>query len=387
MPKRPHRPVVELFFFDAGGGHRSAATALLQVMAQTHPHWQVSIVNLQELLQTVDPVNRFSKYQSQDIYNAILKRGWTQASEPLLRGLQQGIRLLAPAIEERLRMHWRKNPVDLVVSLIPNFNRAMFCALRDVRPATPYVTVMTDLADCPPHFWLEPQDQYVVCGTATAAQQASEMGYAADRIFQVSGMILKPQFYDRVKKSKPLSREALGLAPGIPTALIMFGGYSANIAGKIVKALRGCDSKLQTIVMCGHNEKLRHKLQGLKACHAVGFTSEVQSYMRLADFFIGKPGPGSISEALHMGLPVILERNRKTMLQEQYNTIWVEQEGVGLVVKKFKKQIADAVDQMLQTDQLSVFRHKAAQLNNQAVFEVPKIFESILDKGGRFPRI
>jgi len=349
-------------------------------MAKTHPHWQVSIVNLQELLQTIDPVNRFSKYQSQDIYNAILKRGWTQASEPLLRGLQQGIRLLAPAIEESLRAHWRKNPVDLVVSLIPNFNRAMFCALRDVRPATPYVTVMTDLADCPPHFWLEPQDQYVVCGTATAAQQASEIGYAASKIFQVSGMILKPQFYDRVQKSKQLSREAIGLAPDIPTALIMFGGYSANIAGKIVKALRGCDAKLQTIVMCGHNEKLRRKLEGLKACHAVGFTSEVQSYMRLADFFIGKPGPGSISEALHMGLPVILERNRKTMLQERYNTTWVEQEGVGVVVKKFKKQIAEAVDQMLQTDQLSVFRHNAAQLNNRAVFEVPKIFESILDK-------
>ena len=31
--------------------------------------------------------------------------------------------------------------------------------------------------------------------------------------------------------------------------------------------------------------------------HVVGFTSEIPYYMVLSDFFIGKPGPGSISEA------------------------------------------------------------------------------------------
>ena len=40
-----------------------------------------------------------------------------------------------------------------------------------------------------------------------------------------------------------------------------------------------------------------------------GFTAEMPYYMQLSDFFIGKPGPGSISEAIAMRLPVIVESN------------------------------------------------------------------------------
>ena len=59
-----------------------------------------------------------------------------------------------------------------MVSLIPHFNGAMYRALHDVYPEAPYVTVMTDLADCPPHFWQEKQDQYIVCGSDKALRQA-----------------------------------------------------------------------------------------------------------------------------------------------------------------------------------------------------------------------
>ena len=45
--------------------------------------------------------------------------------------------------------------------------------------------------------------------------------------------------------------------------------------------------------------------------------------MWLSDFFIGKPGPGSISEAIQMKLPVIIERNSWTLPQERYNADWV----------------------------------------------------------------
>ena len=58
-----------------------------------------------------------------------------------------------------------------------------------------------------------------------------------------------------------------------------------------------------------------------------GFTKEVPRYMQLADYFIGKPGPGSISEAVAMQLPVIVERNAWTLPQERYNADWVTRAG------------------------------------------------------------
>ena len=51
--------------------------------------------------------------------------------------------------------------------------------------------------------------------------------------------------------------------------------------------------------------------------------------MRLADFFIGKPGPGCLSEAVQLGLPVITIRNAWTMPQERYNAQWVREQGLG----------------------------------------------------------
>ena len=62
----------------------------------------------------------------------------------------------------------------------------------------------------------------------------------------------------------------------------------------------------------------------------VEYTADVAGYLRLGDFFIGKPGPASVSEALHCGLPVIVTRNAWTMPQERYNTDWVQELGVGL---------------------------------------------------------
>lgn len=371
--------VVELFYFDAGGGHRSAALALQSVMAERYPGMAVRLVNLQDLLQPIDPVYAVSRYQSQDLYNAMLKHGWTYGSLAMLRGLQQGIRLMGPLMEERLRLHWQAVRPGLVVSLIPNFNGILFRALRAIHPLTPYVTVMTDLADCPPYFWQEPQDQYMICGTDLAVEQAQQQGYAADKIFRVSGMVLRPDFYQSEDKQPALTRRALGLDPLLPTALIMFGGYSSTKAKNIVERLARAELPVQCIVMCGHNDRLRQKLSGLPRCHAVGFTSQVPAYMRLADFFIGKPGPGSISEALHMGLPVIVERNTLTLPQERYNTDWVAENGLGLVIKSFT-DIAPTVAHLIEGSRLTELRANAARLNNRAVYEIPEILMGIMAK-------
>ena len=377
----PAPRTLEFFFFDAGGGHRSAALALRDVIAERYPAWQIELVNLQEILGPVDMFQRVTGLQSQDFYNAILKRGWTFGSLTMLRTLQRGIRFYTPNFIDVLEKHFRGSKPDLVVSLIPNFNLPLFQALRRVHADLPYVTVMTDLADFPPHFWLEKQEQFIVCGTDRAVTQAREAGYAPARIFQSSGMILKPIFYREAQGDRRQARMALGLDPDLPTALIMFGGYGSKTAEKIVRRLGRADLKLQTVVMCGHNEKLREALKDRPGCHAVGFSDKVPDYMRLADFFIGKPGPGSISEALHMGLPVVIERNSLTMPQERYNTDWVQERQVGVVIKEFR-QIADAVGLLLTDGRLGQFRENASRLNNRAVYEIPAMFERMMDGAG-----
>ena len=91
----------------------------------------------------------------------------------------------------------------MVISLIPNFNRASTRERRNALPGAPMVTIITDFADYPPHFWIERQDQYMICGTDRAVEQALGMGLKKSKVFRVSGMILNPRFYEMA----PLSAE------------------------------------------------------------------------------------------------------------------------------------------------------------------------------------
>jgi UDP-N-acetylglucosamine:LPS N-acetylglucosamine transferase len=111
--------------------------------------------------------------------------------------------------------------------------------------------------------------------------------------------------------------------------------------------------------------------------YIVGFTAEIPYYMSLSDFFIGKPGPGSISEAVAMKLPVIVQRNAWTLPQERYNADWVREKNVGIVVKDFSS-IRDAVTDLLEPARFREFQSAVAAIDNRAVFEIVDILDGIL---------
>jgi UDP-N-acetylglucosamine:LPS N-acetylglucosamine transferase len=226
------------------------------------------------------------------------------------------------------------------------------------------------MADHPPHFWVEPdQPQTVVCGTPRAVVQARAAGHTAERVVQTSGMVIKPSFYDLMPTDRAADRQALRLDPLRPTAVVMFGGQGSQ---QMVRIARELDD-VQMVLLCGRNEPLVRQLRALprRAPHAVfGFTDDVPAVMRLGDFFIGKPGPGCLSEAVHLGLPVITWRNAWTMPQERYNTQWVCDHGVGLVVSSLSR-LPQAAGEMI--ERLPELHAATARIHNRAVFEVPEL--------------
>jgi hypothetical protein len=369
------KKTVDLIYFNAGGGHRASALALQQSIALSNLPWQVRLVNLTDVL---DPQGTLRKYtfSPEDYYNARLARGLTLGLRHELKLLQGALRLLHPTLLKILKLHWLRTEPDLVVSLIPNFNRALYDSLTATLPGVPYVTLLTDLADFPPHFWMEQgQDQHLICGSARAVQQALDAGFPPEKVHATSGMIIRPDFYRAAQYVDRTARlQAMGFDPQRPVGVVMFGGHGSRSMMAIAERL----PDTQLIFMCGHNDKLATKLRALPAAaprHVMGFTSEVAETMRLGDFFIGKPGPGSLSEALHLGLPVIVVRNAWTMPQERYNTDWVRDNGYGLVLPSFRAIAAELPTFLAE---LPAFRARVAAHPNRAVFEVPQILEGIL---------
>jgi 1,2-diacylglycerol 3-beta-galactosyltransferase len=373
-------PAIDCIFFDAGGGHRAAATALQTVLERERPGWEFRLVHLRDILDSIDVFRKVLRIDLQEAYNLILRRGWTLGSPQGLRFMQQVIRLNHRPAVRLLRQFWSNRPADMVVSVVPNFNRAIYDGLQAARPGCRYVTILTDLADYPPRFWIERQSQDFICGTPKAVEQALAYGHPRERVFPTSGMILNPRFYEVRPADRAGERRRLGLDPALPTGIVLFGGYGTSVMRSILRDLDRSGLPLQLILIAGHNEKLRRALEATPTAmprHIEGFTREIPYFMQLADFFIGKPGPGSLSEAIHMGLPALTVSNAWTLLQERYNARWLEENEYGIAMRGYG-EITGATARLLES--LDRYQQNLAAHPNRAVFEIPAILDTILNR-------
>jgi len=373
---------VHVLFHDAGGGHRNAAVALKSVCEQQQRPWDLNLVQFQELTDHLDVLRRVTGIRIQEQYNILLRNGWTWGSEYLLRVLQFTIWIFHRPMVKLLANYWRAHPADMLISVIPHFNREIAESWTSVYPGRPFVTIITDMADFPPRFWIEQvAEQIVVAGSERAAEQARRFGKNSQNLFQASGMILRPEFYAEQKESCAAIRQELGLDLQLPTAIVLFGGYGSNVIYEIVEQIDAARLPLQMILVCGKNEKLAERLRAQRRnipVHVVGFTREVNRLMRAADFLIGKPGPGSIAEAMISGLPVLVECNSSTLPQERFNTEWVKEKEVGIVVGNFRRDVVSAVKVLLEAGKLEGMKRNVAALHNRAVFEIPEFLDSLL---------
>jgi 1,2-diacylglycerol 3-beta-galactosyltransferase len=377
-----------------GGGHYSTYKALSSTIEQQYPAWEIDVTfadtlgeRLAQQNQSLDIYKLFGT-TSDDFYDWILQHNWTWAYLLLIRLNKLLIRLNFAAGVKLLASDWRKQSPDLIVSVVPFFNRVVWESIQQVKPGTPVVTILTDFADCPPAYWIEPQtENYLICGTDKAAAQEKRLGIPSQRILKTSGLAINPKFYQPIDETSNLTAEAfraterqrLGLEPDCLTGLVLFGANGSQVMVDIAQRLAAFGDKLQLIFLCGRNgavaEALQHQTGQKKV--VVGFTEDIPFYMHLADFFIGKPGNVSISEALVMQLPVIVEKNFTTLPQEQYLTEWIQQQQVGIVIPSFR-QINRAVQQMLKPEVLASYRTNVKAIANRSVFEIPAILQQIL---------
>src|SRR5262249_42510293 len=176
-------------------------------------------------------------------------------------------------------------------------------------------------------------------------------------------------------------RTELGLKAEVPTAIVLFGGHGSKVMYDITERLDTARVSVQLILICGRNEELAAKLRAKQwsmPVNVIGFTKEVHRLMRAADFLIGKPGPGSIAEAMVRQLPVLIECNAWTLPQERYNAEWVVEKQVGIVLNSFRDDVVSGVQQMLQPERLAKFKENVQALHNRAVFEIPEILSKLL---------
>ncbi len=374
-------PEVLLFTIDAGGGHRAAARALAAAAEERKPPFRFRVESFQQILVELDVLKRVTGFSIEDGYNLILRQRWNAAMVPLLRLMHAAIRVRRRAIVRTLAAWLRRQPPPAaVVSVMPNFNGVIRDAIRQAVPGAPLVVVLTDFADFPPRFWIEPGLDCVVVGSDEAREQAVAIGIPPERVCRVSGMVMHPRFYRAGGPSvRGRVRADLGLAEADFAVTLLFGGKGSPEIAPLSERLLAADPAFRVIAICGDNPALFERLGPLEA-HAggrlvrLGFTDRVAELLAASDLLVTKPGPGSLSEAFHQRVPVIVTRNIHTIPQERFNTDFVRERGLGLVVSRTRDIPAGALRLFRDIAGRAAIRERLAALpDNRAVYEVVDI--------------
>ena len=374
-------PVVLLFTIDAGGGHRAAARALVAAAEETGAPIRFRVESFQELLLPLDVLKRTTGLSLESAYNLILRRRASALMVPLLRLMHAGIRVRRRALVRMLAAWLRAQPRPAaVVSVFPNFNGVLRDAVREAIPGVPLVVVLTDLADFPPRFWIEPGLDRVVVGTREAAEQAAALGIPGERVSQVSGMILHPRFYRAGgREVRERVRGELGLGASDFTVTLLFGGKGSPEMAPLAERLLQEDHAPRVIAVCGDNPTLFERLAPIAARSGgrltrFGFTDRIAELLAASDLLVTKPGPGSLSEAFHQRVPVVVTRNVHTIPQERFNTEFVAKRGLGLVVSSWREIPAAVAGLARDPARREAMRASLAALPpNRGVYEVLEV--------------
>jgi 1,2-diacylglycerol 3-beta-galactosyltransferase len=328
-PDHHHKPHILFYFSDTGGGHRSAAEAIIEALRLEYGDTF-----------TTEMVDFFKDYapppfqKMPDLYPELVKapRLW-QASFYATDGRARARVItssLWPVARNAARRLVRDHPADLIVTVHPIANTFALRALGSNRP--PFYTVVTDMVTTHA-LWFDTRSDHIFVPTEMARERALAYHMPAEKL-EVVGLPVADR-YCRPAGDKRALRKELGWPLDKPIVLLVGGGEGMGPLAKTVHAIDESGLDLGLVVVCGRNEKLRANLESQaweNPAFIYGFTHEMADFMRAADFIVTKAGPGTIAEALNANLPIILYS--KVPGQEDGNVTFVVESGAGVWAPK-----------------------------------------------------
>jgi 1,2-diacylglycerol 3-beta-galactosyltransferase len=338
-------PRLLVLMSDTGGGHRSAAEAIVEATA--HLYGDALQTEITDALahHTPFPWNRVGRLYAPAVSGSARtwRLLWRLTDSPQrTRWLFTALR---PWVGPTLQRLFLVAQPDVVASVHPAFNHLGVWTLRRMGWHIPFVTVVTDLVRAHP-LWLCPQVDLCLTPTQAARQDALRAGLPPDKT-HVAGLPVSLKF-SQPQPPRPQARAALGLRPDAPLVLLMGGGEGMGHLYDIARAIAGARLPAQMAVVAGRNEKLRRRLEAVAwemPTRVTGFVTNVPQWMAAADVLITKAGPGILSEAFISGLPLVL--SGAIPGQEAPNVGYVVRHGAG-IAETAPARIADWLAQRFQ---------------------------------------
>jgi UDP-N-acetylglucosamine:LPS N-acetylglucosamine transferase len=331
-------PKILIISSDTGGGHRSAAAAIVAGVQKFFAGDSYAV----RVVRAVEDSHHLSDKLVR-LYNWVLRH-----RQHWMKYLYWAVNRFRPETREffyrrsvgfitELFERWCPH---VVVSVHPLTQHAFARVLKELGLADkiPLVTVVTDPCY---GFWkgwaCDAVTLYLVA-SEEARQQLIDYGVAPDRI-KVSGMPVHPKFEQPDERAAQAARRALGLDPEKFTVFVNAGWVGGGNIPNIFRELARGELDVQAIFLAGRNEELRAQAESLAATakfpvKVIGYSEHIEQLMAAANVMVSKLGGLTTFEALACRVPIIADATTPPMPQESGAAKMLARRGAGVLLQR-----------------------------------------------------
>jgi processive 1,2-diacylglycerol beta-glucosyltransferase len=331
-------PKILIISSDTGGGHRSAAAAIVGGLTK---FWEGQSFAVRTL-KAVEESHRITA-RLVGVYNWMLrnKQHW-------MKYLYWAVNKFRPETREFfhrrcigfIKQSFEKWCPHVVVSVHPLTQHIFARVLKELnlQDTVPLVTVVTD-----PYYgfwkgWACNDVTLYLVASEEAKQQLIEYGILPEKI-KISGMPIHPKFCEVDEKAAQAARKALDLDPEKFTVFVNAGWIGGGNIPQIFREFANGELDVQAIFLAGKNDELRAEAEEIAKTakfpiKVIGYSDEIEKLMQSANVMVSKLGGLTTFEALACHLPIIADATTPPMPQEEGTAKLVAQRGAGVMLEK-----------------------------------------------------
>jgi UDP-N-acetylglucosamine:LPS N-acetylglucosamine transferase len=333
----PNAPKILIISSDTGGGHRSAAAAIVAGIESFVKGESYAIRVVRAVEESAAIAARMVR-----LYNWLLrhKQHW-------MKYYFWALNLVRPETREffharsivYVRGLFERWCPHIVVSVHPLTQHIFARVLKEMGLAEriPLVTVVTD-----PYYgfwkgWACDDVTLYLVASEEARRQLIDYGIAPERI-KISGMPVHPKFSFPGDQAARVARTALGLDAEKFTVFLNAGWEGGGNIPQIFRELIRGELDVQAIFLAGKNEALRSEAESLAAearfpVKVIGYSDEVEKLLGAANVMISKLGGLSTFEALSCRVPIIADGTTQPMPQEAGTVNLIVKSGAAVLLQ------------------------------------------------------
>ena len=375
---KPNPPKILIISSDTGGGHRSAAAAIVAGI-------ESFVKGESYAIRTIRAVEESHHLAAKlvAIYNWLLrnKQHWMKYYYWLINRFRpETLEFFHSRCIGYVRNVIERWCPHIIVSVHPLTQHIFARVLKELGWADriPLITVVTDPCYGFWKGWACDDVRLYLVASEEARQQLIDYGIAPERI-KISGMPVHPKFSFPGDDAARVARTALGMDPEKFTVFLNAGWEGGGNIPQIFRELVRGELDVQAIFLAGKNESLKAEAELLATeahfpIKVIGYSDEVEQLMRAANVMISKLGGLTTFEALSCRLPIIADVITQPMPQEAGTVNLVAKSGAAVLLQR-ASDIVPVLNRMIDDS-----KHYAAMRAATITLAIPNATKRIVEE-------